>query len=138
MSDEIVEILLDDVLRFHQSLTAKYTMESGIHDMNMLQSAVNTPFQTFAGVDLYPSIFDKAARLCYGLAKNHPFNDGNKRTAVHSMLIYLGLNNIFLDYEQLDLENVIIDVASSKMSSKELSEWLKSHIISVDIDSMQP
>ena len=91
---QIINILLDDVLEFHRELTDKYTMESGIHDMNMLLSAINTPFQSFAGQDLYPTVFDKASRLCFGLAKNHPFNDGNKRTAVHTMLIYLGLNDI--------------------------------------------
>lgn len=125
---QIINILLDDVLEFHRELTDKYTMESGIHDMNMLLSAINTPFQSFAGQDLYPTVFDKSSRLCFGLAKNHPFNDGNKRTAVHTMLIYLGLNDIFLDYEQIELETVIIDVASGKMSSKDLSLWIESHV----------
>ena len=125
---QIINILLDDVLEFHRELTDKYTMESGIHDMNMLLSAINTPFQSFAGQDLYPTVFDKASRLCFGLAKNHPFNDGNKRTAVHTMLIYLGLNDIFLDYEQMELETVIIDVASGKINSEDLSLWIESHV----------
>lgn len=152
MNDElqIINILLDDVLEFHRELTDKYTMENGIHDMNMLQSAINTPFQSFAGQDLYPTVFDKASRLCFGLAKNHPFNDGNKRTAVHTMLVYLlifkpcissGLktavhtmlvylyiNDILLDYEQIELETVIINVASGKMSSEELSSWIVDHV----------
>ena len=125
---QIINILLDDVLEFHRELTDKYTMESGIHDMNMLLSAINTPFQSFAGQDLYPTVFDKASRLCFGLAKNHPFNDGNKRTAVHTMLVYLYINDILLDYEKMELETVIIDVASGKMSSKDLSLWIESHV----------
>lgn len=125
---QIINILLDDILEFHQQLTDKYRMENGIHDINLLQSAVNAPFQSFAGQDLYPTIFDKASRLCYGLTKNHPFNDGNKRTAIHSMLIYLGLNDIFLDYESIELENVIIDIASSKMSYEELTYWIVNHV----------
>ena len=130
MSDkpEVIELLLNDVLQFHIELTQKYTMESGIHDMNLLQSAVNAPFQTFGGMDLYPTVFDKAARLCYGLAKNHPFSDGNKRTAVHSMLVYLYINNIFLEYGQLDLENVIIAVAAGNMTADELSQWIENHV----------
>lgn len=130
MNDElqIINILLDDVLEFHRELTDKYTMENGIHDMNMLQSAINTPFQSFAGQDLYPTVFDKASRLCFGLAKNHPFNDGNKRTAVHTMLVYLYINDILLDYEQIELETVIINVASGKMSSEELSSWIVDHV----------
>ena len=125
---QIINILLDDVLEFHRELTDKYTMESGIHDMNMLLSAINTPFQSFAGQDLYPTVFDKASRLCFGLAKNHPFNDGNKRTAVHTMLVYLYINDIFLDYEQIELETVIIDVASGKMNGEDLSLWIESHV----------
>ena len=125
---QIINILLDDVLEFHRELTDKYTMESGIHDMNMLLSAINTPFQSFAGQDLYPTVFDKASRLCFGLAKNHPFNDGNKRTAVHTMLVYLYINDILLDYEKMELETVIIDVASGKMNSEDLSLWIESHV----------
>lgn len=124
---QIINILLDDILDFHQQLTDKYRMENGIHDINLLQSAVNAPFQSFAGQDLYPTIFDKASRLCYGLTKNHPFNDGNKRTAIHSMLIYLGLNDIFLNYDNIELENIIIDIASSKMTYEELTQWLQDH-----------
>ena len=125
---QIINLLLDDVIAFHSDLTNKYRMENGIHDINLLQSAINAPFQTFAGADLYPTVFDKAARLCFGLAKNHPFNDGNKRTAVHTMLIYLGLNNIFLNYGQLELENVIIAVASGAMSYENLAAWIKNHV----------
>lgn len=125
---QIINILLDDILDFHQQLTDRYRMESGIHDMNLLQSAVNSPFQSFAGQDLYPTIFDKASRLCYGLTKNHPFNDGNKRTAIHSMLVYLYINDILLDYESIELENIIIDIASSKMSCEELTQWLQDHV----------
>lgn len=127
---EIIELLLNDVLQFHIELTEKYIVEPGIHDMNLLQSAVNTPFQTFGGVDLYPTIYDKAARLCYGLTKNHPFSDGNKRTAVHTMLVYLYINDILLEYDQLDLENVIIAVADGTMTADELASWIKNHVSS--------
>ena len=128
IEQQVINLLLDDVVKFHEELTNKYTMENGIHDMNMLESAINTPFQSFAGVDLYPSIFDKASRLCFGLAKNHPFNDGNKRTAVHTMLVYLFINNILLSYDKLELEQVIIDVASGVMNVQELSKWIENHV----------
>ena len=130
---QVINFLLDDILSFHEQLTDKYTMTCGIHDMNLLQSAVNAPFQSFAGVDLYPTVFDKAARLCFGLAKNHPFNDGNKRTAVHSMLVYLYVNDILLDYDQLELENVIIAVASGAMSYENLAAWIKNHVKKSDL-----
>ena len=125
---EIIELLLNDVLQFHIELTEKYRMEPGIHDMNLLQSAVNAPFQIFGGADLYPTVYDKAARLCYGLAKNHPFSDGNKRTAVHTMLVYLYINDILLEYSQIDLENVIIAIADGSMKADELADWIKKHV----------
>lgn len=54
--------------------------------------------------------------------------DGNKRTAIHSMLIYLYINDILLDYESIELENIIINIASSKMSCEELTQWLQDHV----------
>lgn len=70
---EVIAIILDDVLSFHQHMEETFVMDKGIHDIGLLESAVSSPFQTFGGQDLYPSIIEKAARLCYGLAKNHPF-----------------------------------------------------------------
>lgn len=123
---ETIQFLLEDVLSFHGEMEQTFIMEKGIRDQGLLESAVNTPFQTFGGADLYPSIFDKAARLCYGLAKNHPFCDGNKRTALHSMLVYLGVNDISIRYDCIEMENVIIAVADGSMSADELAEWLES------------
>ena len=82
----------------------------------------------FGGQDLYPSIFDKAARLCYGLAKNYPFCDGNKRSDVHSILVFLYINGIELEYSQLELEEMIIVVADSRMSSDELKKGIEKRI----------
>lgn len=71
---DMIAIILDDVLSFHKYMEKTFVIDKGIHDMGLLESTVNTPFQTFGGRDLYPSILDKAARLCYGLAKkNTPF-----------------------------------------------------------------
>ena len=129
MSDinSTVQFLLSDIIDFHETLEQAFMMEKGIHDQGLLESAVNTPFQTFGGVDLYPSIFDKAARLCYGLAKDHPFRDGNKRTALHSMLVYLGVHDIYLNYDAATMEKIIISIADGSMSADELSSWLKNN-----------
>ncbi|MDY4857782.1 MAG: type II toxin-antitoxin system death-on-curing family toxin [Candidatus Onthovivens sp.] len=67
----------------------------GIRDENLLDSALETPFQTFDNKDLYETLQAKAARLAFGLVQNHPFIDGNKRIGAHSMLVFLALNNIF-------------------------------------------
>lgn len=126
-STDIVQFLLEDILRFHEELGRAFVMEPGIHDEGLLESAVNAPFQTFAGQDLYEGIYAKAAQLCYGLTKDHPFRDGNKRTAVHSMLVYLGVNNIELEYEEQAMEDLIISVADGRTTSQQLCDWLKLH-----------
>ena len=69
----------------------------GLRDEGLLQSAVSAPFQSFSGTDAYPSLKQKAARLAFGLVKNHPFVDGNKRIGAHAMLVFLALNGVELE-----------------------------------------
>ena len=109
-----------------------FVLSSGVRDENLLSSAVNTPFQTFMGNDLYPSIYDKAAQLCYGIANNHPFTDGNKRTALHSMYVYLIINGFDITATQQDVENMIIDVAAGNMTNTELTQWLRENTVEID------
>ena len=95
----------------------------------MLDSALNTPFQTFAGKDVYPSLQQKAARLCFGLVKNHPFVDGNKRIGAHVMLVFLALNGIELQHTQAELSEVILQLAAGTLQSTDLLDWILSHQI---------
>lgn len=95
----------------------------------MLDSALNTPFQTFAGKDVYPSLQQKAARLCFGLVKNHPFVDGNKRIGAHVMLVFLALNGIELQHTQTELSEVILQLAAGTLQSTDLLDWILSHQI---------
>lgn len=125
--NKIIHLLIDDIIQFHKDLEASSVMKSGIHYLNLLESAVNTPFQTFGGEDLYPTTYDKAAQLCYGLAKNHAFTDGNKRIAFHSMQIYLALEEINLIYTDDEAEALIIGVADNSVSVDMLKEWLIQH-----------
>ena len=84
------------------------------------------------GNELYPSIYDKAAQLCYGIANNHPFTDGNKRTALHSMYVYLIINGFDITATQLDVENMIINVAAGNMTNTELAQWLRENTVKID------
>jgi len=90
----------DQIILLHAHLISETGGIGGIRDRGLLESAVHTPFQSFNGTDAYPSLQQKAARLCYGLVKNHAFLDGNKRIGVHAMLVFLSLNNIELEYSQ--------------------------------------
>jgi death-on-curing family protein len=122
---ETIQFLLKDILDFHEEMENTFVMEKGIHDAGLLSSAVHTPFQTFDGHDLYPDPIAKAARLCFGLAKDHPFRDGNKRTALHSMLVFLAVNDIEIDYTPQEIEDIILAVADGRMDAEALAAWLK-------------
>lgn len=116
------------ILLLHSMLIAQSGGAEGLREEGLLDSAVNTPMQTFAGQELYPTVLEKAARLGYGLICNHPFLDGNKRIGTHAMLVFLEINGITLSYEDTDLIDTILRVASGEMDSEELLEWLKAHV----------
>lgn len=94
---------------------------------NLLDSALETPFQSFGGDELYPTIQAKAARLGYGLIKNHCMIDGNKRIGTHAMLVFLALNGIELKYTQKELYETILNVASGSVDYNGLLQWVLNH-----------
>ena len=132
MNTTNIQFTQQDIYELHTQLENAFVLSPGVRDENLLASAVNTPFQTFMGNDLYPSIYDKAAQLCYGIANNHPFTDGNKRTALHSMYVYLIINGFDITATQQDVENMIIDVAAGNMSNAELTQWLRENTVEID------
>ena len=132
MSTPNIQFTIQDIYELHNQLEETFILSSGVRDENLLASAVNTPFQTFMGNDLYPSIYDKSAQLCYGIVKNHPFTDGNKRTALHSMYVYLIINGFDITASQQEIENLIINVAAGNMTNVELAQWLRDNTIILD------
>jgi len=116
------------VLLLHRQLVEAFGGSHGVRDDGLLDSALAMPYMTFCGQDLYPSLEAKAAQLCFGLVKNHPFIDGNKRIGAHCMLVLLEANGMFLQYEQEELQDCILSLAKSELSAEELVAWIKSHI----------
>lgn len=115
------------VLLLHQHLVDETGGSPGLRDEGLLESALNAPFQSFGDTSAYPSLQQKAARLCYGLVKNHPFIDGNKRIGAHVMLVFLALNGIELSYTQQELVNIILQVAAGEKSYETLLAWVLTH-----------
>ena len=124
----MIRLTKQQVIMLHQDVIAQSGGSPEIRDEGLLDSALNAPFQTFAGMELYPTIIDKAAHLGYSLIKNHAFVDGNKRIGTHVMLAFLMLNVIDVDYEDEDLIQLILGVAAGKISSEQLLAWLQAHI----------
>lgn len=85
--------------------------------------------QTFDGEDVYPSLQQKVAHLCFGLVKDHPFVDGNRRIGAHVMLVFLALNGIELQYTQTELSDIILQLAAGTLQSSDLLDWILTHQI---------
>lgn len=115
------------IIMLHSQLIKATGGTDGIRDYGLLESALTAPFHSFAEIDMFPSIQQKAARLCYGLVKNHAFIDGNKRIGAHAMLVFLALNKIELDYTQEELISIILNIASSKCDFNDLLDWIIEH-----------
>jgi len=115
------------VLLLHARLIEEFGGISGVRDENMLDSALESPFQSFGGDDLYPTIQAKGARLGYGLIRNHCMLDGNKRIGAHAMLVFLALNGIELDYTQRQLYEMILSVADGSTDYEGLLNWVLEH-----------
>ncbi|MFA5359964.1 MAG: Fic family protein [Patescibacteria group bacterium] len=101
---------------------------------NVLESCINTPFQTYGGKDLYQGLISKAAILFYLLIKNHPFQNGNKRIAITSLFLFLYINQKWLKVDSAKLYNFAVWVAQSPTEAKEevinyISKFIKQNII---------
>ena len=118
---------LEQVLLMHKQLIEESGGSDEVRDIGLLKSAINNPFQTFGGVELYPSIQEKAARLCFGIVKNHALVDGNKRLGTHVMLVFLWLNGYTLEYQDEEMINIILDLASGKITADQLMSWIIDH-----------
>ena len=82
----MIRLNMQQVLLLHEELIQETGGIHGFRDENLLETALTAPFQTFNDQSLYPSLQQKAVRLCYGIVMNHPFLDGNKRIGAHVML----------------------------------------------------
>lgn len=125
----MIRLTESQILLLHEQLITETGGSSGLRDEGMLDSALNAPFQTFGKEDMYPSLQQKAARLCFGLVKNHPFVDGNKRIGAHAMLVFLALNGVELQHLQAELSDVILQLAAGEIEATDLLRWILEHQI---------
>ena len=117
----------EQILMLQAQLINQFGGSDGVRDYNLLESALEMPFQSFDGEELYPTIQSKAARLGYGLIKNHCMLDGNKRIGTHAMLVFLALNGIELKYTQKELYETILAVADRSLEYEGFLQWVLEH-----------
>ena len=123
----MIKLTQEQILMLHSEIISATGGTYGMRDLGLLSSALNAPFQQFDNTDLFPTIQQKAARLGYGLIKNHAFIDGNKRIGAHVMLIFLEINGISLEYTQKELYTMVLDVASGILDTEEITKWILDH-----------
>jgi len=116
---------IEEVLSLHSRLIAQSGGSEGLRDRGPLESAVAQPEASFGGEELYPSLAAKAAAMGHSLIQNHPFVDGNKRIGHSAMEVFLFLNGQEIAASVDEQEDVIIAVASGKMSRWRCLEYLR-------------
>lgn len=127
MSSKVIFLKIYEIVLLHENQIKLYGGIKGIRDLSLLKSAVETPKATFGGEYLHKTIYDKASAYIFHISKNHPFLDGNKRTALASGLLFLELNGI--DTKSIndgdELYDLMINVSNGKLSKKEIVSFLK-------------
>jgi death-on-curing protein len=115
---------VERIKQIHHLMIEETGGMDGVRDEGLLASAVNAPFQTFDNVSLYKTIEAKAARLGYSLINNHAFVDGNKRTGMMAMLLFLELNGAAKDCTDEEIIRVGLALADGSMDDKVLLNWI--------------
>ena len=123
-------LTLDEVLGIHADQIRRYGGRPGLRDLGLLQSAAAIPETTCEGEFLHGTVFEMAAAYLFHLARKHPFVDGNKRTALLSALVFLGLNGQRLDAESGALYELVDGVAAGSVDKAEVSVFFRRNCVS--------
>lgn len=118
-------------LFIHDRAVKRFGGSHGVRDIGLVESAVARPQATFGGKYLYISLFDKAAALLQSLLKNHPFVDGNKRTALSSAALFLWKNGYKLTNAHKEEVEFAIRVDNGNLTVEQISKWLERHSVKI-------
>lgn len=117
------------ILALHDQQIAKFGGSYGVLDENVFLSQCYIPYQTFGGEELFPDVYDKAVRYLFGFATNQVFKDGNKRTALITMLTFLHFNGIEIDLASDELAKLTLDVANKILNEEQVKQILIEHTV---------
>ncbi len=120
----MIKFSIEKVLLLHRLITEETGGDPSIRDLNLLDSALGSAFQTFDGKELYPTKEEKGARIGYSLISNHAFVDGNKRIGMYVLLIFLETNGIKIRPSVNEVARVGLALAAGEMGYDELLEWI--------------
>ncbi len=120
-------LTLDEILALHHDQIVRYGGAAGIRDLAVLESAIGTPAVTWAGEFLHLTLPEMAAAYLFHLARNHPFVDGNKRTALMTALVFLWLNGERIHAAEDELVELVVGVASGRVTKPDLAVFFAGH-----------
>ena len=121
----MINITKEQIFSLYEMLLQKTGGSSGVVNESLMYTAVNSIWQTFDGVELYPTLEEKGARLGYSLVRNHSFADGNKRIGILAMLTFLSVNGVEISCTDEELVETGLNLASGLMDSEALLAWLR-------------
>lgn len=124
------------VLDFHAEQLALFGGADGMRDLGLLESALARPQNKFTYGETDLAVL--AAAYGFGIAKNHPFIDGNKRTSLASMIVFLGLNKLDLDAPQGETTAIVLALAAGEISEEVLARWIADHVQPIDAPGIVP
>jgi death on curing protein len=125
-------MLLDKILLLHKFSIEDYGGAHGVRDLAMLESAIQRPFQTFDGEDLYPDVLAKATAIIESIVINHPFVDGNKRTGMLAMFEILAAEKLTVRAHEDQLYQFVIDISTGAIRFDEIVIWLQANTKSIN------
>ena len=117
----------EKVLLLHKLITEETGGDPNVRDLALLNSALESAFQTFDGQELYPTKEEKGARLAYALISNHAFVDGNKRIGMYVLLTFLETNGVRINPSVEEVARVGLAVAAGTMKYEDLLLWIREH-----------
>lgn len=124
----MITLTKEQIIMLHEAIYERYGGSCGVLNEGMLDSALQAPFQTFGGEELFPDTKDKILRLAYGLIKNHSFRDGNKRIGALVLLVLLELNGWHVNATNEEFADIIMGIAASEKNDEDLKKWVEAHI----------
>lgn len=123
----MIKLKVDTVLGLHQMMAAATGGDVEVRDAALLESAIESAYATFDGVELYPTREEKAARLAFALIKDHAFVDGNKRIGIFVMLCFLKLNGVQLHADSEEVAALGWAMANGSAGYDRLVAWIRAH-----------
>jgi death-on-curing protein len=121
-------LTLDEVLAIHADQVRRYGGRRGVRDMALLDSALAMPPASFAGKRLHASLAEMAAAYLFHIAQDHPFVDGNKRTALAAALAFLWLNDERLEANEDELTELVLALAAGQVGKPEAAVFIRARL----------